>query len=312
MTGKSGCRYTLLCIGLIAACMAGCGAVGGSAGTEENIKAEEGTASAGENETKDETLTGQAQEAESTGEDITFEGISLSIFGDSISTYEGYIPEGFAVFYPSAGEVTRVSQTWWMQLLDDTGMELCSNDSSSGSTCVGDSLGIDEPKYGCSSYRVSSLTGAQGRIPDVIIIYMGTNDLMNHVPLGDNDGTEPVEEGMIENFSDAYCLILDKVQSDYPVARIYCCTLTTIGQRNWESNDQPYVTFTNELGLTSEDYSERIETIAKNKGVPVIDLYHCGIEINNLHVMTSDGVHPTPDGMECVEQAVLDGIKNMQ
>ena len=284
MAGKNKRKKLLLCIGLITMCMAGCGTTGTDIETEVIVEPVE--------------------------EEISFEGLSLSILGDSISTYEGYIPEGFAVFFPLKGEVTDVSQTWWMKLLDDTGMKLCSNDSSAGSTCVGYSMSVDDPKYGCGGYRISALAGEQGKIPDVIIIYMGTNDLLTAVPLGDNDGTELVEEGMIENFSDAYCLILDKVQGDYPAARIYCCTLVPVG--DWGTEQQPFVTLTNQLGLTSEDYSERIETIAKNKGIPVIDLHHCGIEIDNLHVMTSDGVHLTPDGIECVERAVLDGIRNME
>lgn len=318
MAGKSRCRSTLLCIGLIAVCMAGCGAAGGNDGTGEDIMTDESIASAGEDEKKDEAAEGQTQEADlSAGveldvwpiwEDVTSEGLSLSIFGDSISTYEGYIPEGFNVFYPLSGEVTDVSQTWWMQLLDDTGMELCSNNSSSGSTCAGDSLSVDDPQYGCSGYRVSSLTGDLGKMPDVVIVYIGTNDLLNDVPLGDNDGTELVEEGMIENFSDAYCLMLDKIASDYPATRIYCCTLVPVG--DW-GKEQPFVTFINGFGLTSEDYSDRIRTIAQNKGIPVIDLDHCGIEIDNLHIMTSDGVHLTPDGMKLVERAMLDGMKGI-
>lgn len=316
MARKSGNRNALIYIGLLMVCMAGCGAANSNAGKGENIMADEGAEPAGGNETKVETVEDQApeadipaneeQDAEPMGEDITTERISLSIFGDSISTYEGYIPDGFSVFYPQYGYVTDVSQTWWMKLLDDTGMELCSNDSSSGSTCVGFSMSADDPKSGCSDYRISSLTGEQGKIPDVIIIYMGTNDLLTNVPLGNNDGTRQVAEGEIENFSDAYCLILDKIAANYPVSQVYCCTLPPIG--DW-GVDVPFVTFTNGIGLTSEDYSKRIETIAKNKGIPVIDLYHCGIEIDNLHVMTSDGGHLTPDGMDCVERAVLSGIQ---
>lgn len=142
-------------------------------------------------------------------------------------------------------------------------------------------------------------------MPDIIIVYMGTNDLLNDVPLGDNDGTKVVEEGIVENFSDGYCLMLDKLVSDYPIAQVYCCTLPQIG--DW-GTEQPFVTFINDSGMTSEDYSKQIQIIAENKGISVIDLYHCGIEIDNMHEMTTDGVHFTPDGMKYVERAMLDGI----
>ena len=280
MAGKNKRKKLLLCIGLITMCMAGCGTTGTDIETEVIVEPVE--------------------------EEISFEGLSLSILGDSISTYEGYIPEGFAVFFPLKGEVTDVSQTWWMKLLDDTGMKLCSNDSSAGSTCVGYSMSVDDPKYGCGGYRISALAGEQGKIPDVIIIYMGTNDLLTAVPLGDNDGTKWVSEGEIENFSDAYCLILDKIASNYPISQIYCCTLPMIG--DW-GVDEPFITFTNRIGLTSEDYSERIRIIAQNKGIPVLDLYQSGIDIDNMAEMTTDGVHFTPVGMEHIELAMLNNMK---
>lgn len=287
-----------------------------SVNTEETVTADDDVGTEGENvaEKTDMTdleadLEAEAEQAsvESDEEETSWEGMSLSIFGDSISTFDGYIPEGYAVFFPFDGEVTEVSQTWWMKLIEDTGMELCANSSSSGSTCVGDSLSTDNPRYGCSGFRISSLIGRQGKMPDVIIIYMGTNDLLTGVPIGDNDGTRLVEEGIIENFSDAYTLILDKVSSDYPISQIYCCTLVPVGE--WGTK-VPYETFTNHLGLTSEDYSKQIQVIAGNKGIPVLDLYHCGIEIDNLYEMTTDGVHLTPTGMECVERVILDGMKN--
>lgn len=320
MTGKGRLICTWLCAGLMAICMAGCGAPADSTKTGES-------ASADENVTSDENMEADAgMEADEGGqsddrtdadgaadteeetvlaENPNFEGLSLSILGDSISTFEGWIPEGCSVFYPLHGNVTKVSQTWWKRLIDDTGMELCSNGSSSGSTCVGDSLCIDDPKYGCSGYRISLLAGQQGKMPDVIIIYMGTNDLLSDIPLGDNDGTRLVEEGMIGNFSDAYTLILDKLESDYPIAQIYCCTLAAVG--DW-GTDRPFVPFVNGLGLTSEDYSKQIRLIAENRGIAVIDLLNCGIEIDNMDVLTLDGVHFTPEGMEYVERAVLSGM----
>lgn len=310
MVGRSRLISTLLCAALLMICVAGCGAggvgdnTGEDAGVDETVEVRDAVGT-GE-ETVAGEISGEINDAEqfdeeNVEEETAFEGLGLSILGDSISTYDGWIPEGFSVFYPSE-KVTDVSQTWWMRLLDDTGMELCSNNSSSGSTCAGDSLSIDDPMYGCSGYRISQLTGRQGKMPDVIIIYLGTNDLLNGIPLGDNDGSKLVEEGEIENFSDAYTLILDKVLSEYPASRIYCCTLVPVGE--W-GIDQPFVTFTNHLGLTSEDYSKQIQIIANNKGIPVLDLYHCGIDIDNLHEMTTDGVHLTPDGMERVERAML-------
>lgn len=306
---------TLLCAGLISICMAGCGADSTSGNVESDVGAGERAAGdtavqAGAENTEVHSAAEEQNDLELSvseeTEEVVLKGLGLSILSDSISTFDGWIPAECAVFFPFNGDVTDVSQTWWMQLLKDTEMELCSNSSSAGSTCVGDSFSIDDPKYGCGGYRISSLAGKKGIMPDIIIVYMGTNDVLMGIPMGDNDGTKLVEEGVIDNFTDAYCLILDKLASEYPVAEIYCCTLLPVG--DW-GVDEPFVNFTNGIGLTSEDYSKQIQTIAGNKGVSVIDLYHCGVEIDNLDVMTSDGVHPTPEGMKCIEQAVLNVIK---
>ncbi len=36
----------------------------------------------------------------------------------------------------------------------------------------------------------------------------------------------------------------------------------------------------------------------------MIDLYHCGITVDNLHNTSADGVHPTPEGMKYIAEAV--------
>lgn len=225
----------------------------------------------------------------------------LSVLGDSISTFETWIPEGYNCFYPENGELTSVEQTWWKMVLNDMEMELCANASSAGSTCVGDSLSTDNSKYGCSDFRMADLMGKSGEYPDIIIVYMGTNDFLVSIPLGDNDGMQYVEEGNIENFNDAYSLILDKLAANYPVADIFCCNLVPIG--DWGTKRE-FEMMVNGQGLTSEDYSRRIEVIAAAKGCPVIDLQRCGITIDNMPQYVTDGVHLNPDGMELVRDAV--------
>lgn len=251
---------------------------------------------------EDTSQTNQTQREEITGK---MEGKTLSILGDSLSTYEGWIPDGYVDFFPGDGELTDISQTWWDILLKHTGLELCVNGSSAGSTCVGDSLSTDDPKYGCSDYRISDLCGG-GTWPDIIIVYMGANDLLTSVPIGDNEGTGIVEEGVIENFSDAYCLMLDKLQAQYPVAQIFCCTLTQIG--NW-GDDQPFIVFENRLGMTAEDYNRQIRIIAEAKNCTVIDLEECGITIENMLQYITDGVHFNPEGMKLIEEVIEEALE---
>ena len=259
-------------------------------------------------ETTEEKITAEeitAEETESRDEEFSLEGTTLSIFGDSISTYENWIPYGYNNFYPESGDVKDINDTWWIRMFDETGMKLCANASSAGCTCAGDSTDAENPQVGCNDFRITDLSDKNGTYPDIIIVFMGTNDLLTNIPLGDNDGTVTVEEGFIDNFADAYSLMLDKLETYYPCSAIYCCTLLQVGDYG---TDTPYVAFANSQGLTSKDYSRQISIIAENKGYPVIDLYQCGIEIGNLHNMTSDGVHPNAEGMKYIAEAVTNKI----
>ena len=229
-------------------------------------------------------------------------GMKLSILGDSISTFKGWIPEGNLVFYPENGAVKDVAQTWWKIVLDELGLTLCANGSSSGSASFGYSQEAD-PMYGCSDHRISQLAGADGEAPDIIIVYMGTNDVLMSAAIGDNDGLQAVGEGLVGSLSDGYTMILDKIKRQYPQAQVYCCTLLPVG--DWGTTEaQPFVPFVNGQNVTSEAYSERIRLIAGNRGLPVIDLEKCGITIDNMAEMTADGVHPTAEGMRLIADTV--------
>lgn len=65
----------------------------------------------------------------------------VSILGDSVSTYTGWNPEGYAVFYengvPARNGMNSYRDTWWARVLSEMGAELCVNDSYSGSKVSG-------------------------------------------------------------------------------------------------------------------------------------------------------------------------------
>lgn len=225
---------------------------------------------------------------------------TVSLLGDSITTFRGYNPEGYAVFFPDFGEVTTVEETWWQRAADELSLTLYVNGSSSGATVAGDSTGTEDPACSCNELRTGALLGPEGACPESIIVYLGANDMINGVPLGTNDGTTPVREGEVPVFSDAYTLMLDKLQAKYPAAEIYCCTLPPVGL----AVESAYVDYVNSDGNTTAEYSTVIARIAENKGLSVINLQDCGITIDNLQEMTSDGVHPTPAGMACIAEAV--------
>ncbi len=61
---------------------------------------------------------------------------NILIFGDSYSTYDGFIPDGYATYYPKPDHITvnDVSKTWWKMLETETNSHIVLNNSWSGST----------------------------------------------------------------------------------------------------------------------------------------------------------------------------------
>ena len=60
-----------------------------------------------------------------------FRGKRLAIIGDSISTFSGTMPSGYAVYYPS-GNVNSVDKLWWHIICTNLGMNY-TNTAWSGS-----------------------------------------------------------------------------------------------------------------------------------------------------------------------------------
>ena len=233
--------------------------------------------------------------------DSSLKGKTVSILGDSISTYAGYIPEGYACFYPDANnDVTDVTQTWWMQMLYNTGMRLLVNGSYSASAVCGDSR-AENSSAGCSNRRVTDLMGADGSVPDVILVYMGANDFFHSIELGTySEVATHRTDHFVWNFTEGYELMLQKLQAVYPTSRIYCMTLIESN-----SGDHPRV---NENGNTIADYNRRIKEIAAAHGLPVIDVHNCGIEVYELNQYTSDGTHPNKAGAQKMATYVTNAL----
>ena len=117
---------------------------------------------------------------------------NVLIFGDSYSTFAGYIPEGYAVYYSENGgdtDVRKVIETWWHKVLTKTDSKLVLNNSWSGSTIgyTGYS-NSDCSKSSSFIFRLGELKEKgffeENKI-DTVFVFGGTNDSWSEAPLGE-------------------------------------------------------------------------------------------------------------------------------
>lgn len=220
----------------------------------------------------------------------TYNGKTLSILGDSISTYAGYIPSGNANFYTGSNcGVSSVNDTWWMKLINAFGMTLNTNNSWSGSRVTTTN---DSGSAGCMT-RCQSL----GTNPDVIIVYMGINDFNNEVALGtyDGNGEFPVAT---TTFREAYAIMLDKIMTAYPTSEVWCATLPSC-----ERNGTTGVPEINGNNVLLDDFNKAIRNLAQVFGAKVLDHAQCGLTYQNMNIYMGDwasssssGLHPNASG----------------
>ena len=147
---------------------------------------------------------------------------NLVIFGDSYSTYEGYIPEKHAIYYPKL-DVTDVENTWWKKFIKKSGYNLILNDSWSGSTiCYTGWSGTDCSQSSSFIYRYRKLKNEgffKENSIDNVIVFGATNDSWCEAPLG---------EIKFDNFSEsdlysvlpAICYFAKTLREDLPSAKI--------------------------------------------------------------------------------------------
>lgn len=252
-----------------------------------------------------------------------FQGKKLAVVGDSISTYQGWLPsdvpgfEGtaYAHYYPN-GDVNSVTKTWWYQVAMNLGIlpANIANTSWSGGTVCGDSTSTSYGKPACSTKRVADI-GIRGFSPDIIIVYISTNDWYQcglsgyNIRLGDWKVTDPIpQEGVVNLFRSAYALMLAKLQTTYPTARIFCCTILDDYRRDEGTADDPSDNAwpsNNAAGITTKQWNDNIREIADAFACDVIDMHNCGITYFNIPSYAVDsGLHPNAAGHEMMARKV--------
>lgn len=201
---------------------------------------------------------------------------TVSILGDSYSTYEGYIPEGNAIWYYDAEpqrertDVDDVTQTWWWQFIKEGGYKLGVNDSYSGAT-------ICYKGYRGEDYEDRSFITRLPRLgsPDLILIFGGTNDSWAGAPAGEfkYDGQTNAD---LHTFRPAMALLLERTAKRYPTAQVLFIV-----------ND----------GLR-EEITQSIAEICTRYGVAYV----------MLRDIDKKAGHPTQKGMRQIKEQVLEAI----
>lgn len=203
---------------------------------------------------------------------------SVSILGDSYSTFEGYLtPDTMDIWYFEGAQdarrtdVKNVSETWWMQLIKKKNWKLEVNNSWSGSTiCY---TGYRDEDYSRRSFitRVPALGS-----PDIILIFGGTNDSWANAPIGEFKYSD-WRRADLYTFRPAMACMLAKIKERYPTAEVYVI-----------SND----------GLKPE-ITGSMEQICKHYDVPMIQ----------LHDISKTAGHPNVQGMMQIAEQLDREIK---
>ena len=243
-----------------------------------------------------------------------YEGMRLSILGDSISTFG--VPNqanatgtwtwpGNRCRYPQNNLFTNVKYQYWYLLLERLGMTLGINESWAGSrvsnTQATDSGDLGPNRCMSSLTRIGHL-GENGT-PDIILVYGGTNDAGAAVTVGTFNTENPInytEEQIaalpVATFADAYRTMLIRLQYYYRTSRIICC----------------FPTFTTSYYTIAEldKYGEVIREACDFFGVEYLDLRTAGITVYNRASYLPDGIHPNAAGMELIYEHLIRNIFN--
>lgn len=214
----------------------------------------------------------------------------IAIYGDSLSTYEGWVPEDALFYYPIySQDVKSVDKTWWQLLIKKAELKLHTNVSYSGSTVCG-----DKTSCGINDIRLSKLV-VDGKTPDIIIILLGINDVCTGFD--------------VNEFKKTYKEMLSKIRTLCPNTDIFINNLhyetASDGSGNApESYAHP--------GLR-EKYNVVLKEISKEESLPLIDLASLITKDTDSFgnkTNVGDNIHFKAKGMETVCDAAFNVLKN--
>ena len=212
---------------------------------------------------------------------------NILIIGDSYSTYEGMIPEGYATYYSKEGRgdpefmVTKMEaeNTWWMRLMNATGATLVQNNSWSGSTLCYTGYSGDCSHTSSFIYRYRCLKEQgffnENKI-DTVFVFGGTNDSWSDAPLGDVKYGDFGEEELFSVLP-AFSYFMKTLKEDLPPAKI--------------------------VFIANCDIKAEIVNAVKELGE------HYGVETVELVGISKEHGHPNVQGMKEICEQVMSQLK---
>lgn len=209
----------------------------------------------------------------------------FSILWDSISTFQWWsnVAPGStsaAIYYPKY-TVTDVNQTYRKKLADRTWANLLVNNSWSGSrvTNVWSWPVVSTSNDRCAQLAKNWIT------PDYIIINMGTNDFDHMVADWETWTTMWVRDWCWEtypevntaptSFREAYAVMLRRILTNYPLAKVFCCTVPCWDRMWWWLNE------INAAWVSLYDFNNAIREIATAYWCKIIELASIWINYGN-------------------------------
>lgn len=232
-------------------------------------------------------------------------GKKISVMGDSISTYKNFIPTGNAVYYEDGNhDVPSASYTWWGIVAREKGYSISTINAWSGSR-VSDTVPGSSVAAMCMN-RTNAL--AENGTPDIIIIFGGVNDFLKDAPLGEWAGKAEIPV-VGDNFRKAYAMMLNKIHTNYPLAKVYCCTIMNCERDlvigNLEKHGDHWL----------HEFNDAIREIAPIMNCNVINLDTCGFNQYNMSAYMGDynsstggGLHPNRFGHKLIADRVLEAL----
>lgn len=235
----------------------------------------------------------------------SLEDKTISIQGDSISTFAGTITDGNATYYSASHKfVNSIDATWWGLLINECRMRLIRNDAWSGSRIsgTGDNAMCSVARCSNMKHIDSTVETYQYGVPEIIVVMAGTNDVAGNVEMGTADGA-------VTTYMGAFKTMLANLKSQCRNAKIVVFQL-------YRGNVLDYA---NSGGKHQYEYQEAMANLCRRYGVYYIGPEHFDLSFPNLQYYTcnnslsdygsptytgADYLHPNMQGMERVYAGV--------